>query len=222
MSLSGLYAVTSEAVCEDPQRLVSAVSAALAGGARLIQYRDKRASAEQREERAKRLLRLCHDAGAALIINDDTELALRSGADGVHLGASDGAIRNARLRLGPRAIIGRSCSGSLERAQAAAAEGADSRAAPTLTPGPTFSTGTARATCIFSRRAKRARAAAEGGENRAAPTFPTGPTFSTGAARETCIFYRRAKRERAAADGGETRAAPTITTRPTCVTVPAP
>ena len=124
MSLSGLYAVTSEAVCEDPQRLVSAVAAALAGGARLIQYRDKRASAEQREERAKRLQRLCHDAGAALIINDDTELALRSGADGVHLGASDGAIRNARLRLGPRAIIGRSCSGSLERAQAAAAEGA--------------------------------------------------------------------------------------------------
>lgn len=122
---SGLYAITSEAVCADESRLLAAVTAALKGGAVWVQYRDKRADAAQRVFRAQLLSRLCRDAGARLIVNDDAALALEAGADGVHLGQQDGSIRQARLRLGPKALIGASCASSLERARAAVSEGAD-------------------------------------------------------------------------------------------------
>ncbi len=60
-------------------------------------------------------------------MNDDVELALESGADGVHLGQGrcGPRVQDARVRLGPRALIGVSCYDSLERAVAAAHAGAD-------------------------------------------------------------------------------------------------
>ena len=120
----GLYAIT------DPQlipaeRLEQACAAALRGGARLLQYRDKPASSAERQQRASRLAALCRDHGALFLINDDPELAAEVGADGVHLGQSDGAVARARALLGPDAIIGVTCHGSLELARAAAAAGAD-------------------------------------------------------------------------------------------------
>lgn len=120
----GLYAITSAELCEDLARLLPAVAAALRGGAVLIQYRDKRSPPAARLANAAAALRLCHEHGARFIVNDDTALAAAIGADGVHLGASDGSLAEARARLGPAALIGASCGPSLARAQAAIAAGA--------------------------------------------------------------------------------------------------
>lgn len=122
--LRGLYALTPEALLRDPARLPAALDAALRGGARLIQYRDKWSAPAERAPRARAILARCRAAGAKLIINDDAELAAAIGADGVHLGQSDGSLAAARARLGPAAIIGASCNDSLERARAAIAAGA--------------------------------------------------------------------------------------------------
>jgi thiamine-phosphate pyrophosphorylase len=144
-ALRGLYAVTSEAICRSPNDLLAAVEDALTGGAALIQYRDKKQDALTREKNTRALLGLCRHHGALLIINDDVELALACGADGVHLGASDAPLAAARARLGAQAIIGVSCSGSLPRALAAQAGGAsyvafgrffDSRTKPDAPPAP--------------------------------------------------------------------------------------
>jgi thiamine-phosphate pyrophosphorylase len=122
--LRGLYAVTSAELCRQPPRLAAAVAAALTGGARLIQYRDKAGDAATREAMARELLGLCRARDARLIVNDDVELAARIGADGVHLGATDAPLREARRRLGPAALIGVSCANRLERAVAAQDDGA--------------------------------------------------------------------------------------------------
>ncbi|MGH8540639.1 MAG: thiamine phosphate synthase [Stenotrophobium sp.] len=124
-ALRGLYAVTSESVCRSPETLLAAVAAALAGDAALIQYRDKRNDAAARARNAQALLGLCREHGALLIINDDVELAYAIGADGVHIGAADAPLAQARARLGAAAIIGVSCANSLPRALAAQAGGAD-------------------------------------------------------------------------------------------------
>jgi len=122
--LRGLYAITSEDICRSPSRLVAAAAEALAGGARLLQYRDKWNDAATRLRNAHILRGLCHEQQALLIVNDDPMLAEATDADGVHLGASDAPLAAARARLGPDAIIGVSCANSLERARAAAAAGA--------------------------------------------------------------------------------------------------
>lgn len=120
----GLYALTPDGVA-DTSALRALVADALAGGAALIQYRDKQADTAARQARATTLLALCRAAGAPLIINDDVALAAALGADGVHLGRDDPPLADARAALGPRAIIGVSCYDSLTRARAAAAGGAD-------------------------------------------------------------------------------------------------
>ena len=122
--LRGLYAVTSAELCRQPPRLAAAAAAALTGGARLIQYRDKESGAAEREALARELLVLCRARRARLIINDDVALAARIGADGVHLGATDAPLKEARRRLGDAAVIGVSCANRLERAVAAEADGA--------------------------------------------------------------------------------------------------
>ena len=123
--LRGLYAITSAAVCADRARLLAAVAGALRGGAALIQYRDKQGTPAERSVNARTLTRLCHEYGARLIVNDDVALALDCGADGVHLGAADAPLAQARQALGAQAILGASCGPSLERAEAAIAGGAD-------------------------------------------------------------------------------------------------
>ena len=122
--LRGLYAITSEAVCAEPDTLLRSVEAALRGGAALIQYRDKQAALPERRQKALRLLELCRHYRRPLVINDDPLLAADIGADGVHLGRGDGCIGEARRRLGAQAIIGASCGNSLERARVVVAEGA--------------------------------------------------------------------------------------------------
>jgi thiamine-phosphate pyrophosphorylase len=126
LPLRGLYAITSAALCAEPQRLLAGVAAALQGGARVIQYRDKHSiSPAQRERNVAALLQLCRESQARLIINDDVELAARIGADGVHLGAADPPLALARARLGHDALIGASCGPSLQRGIDAVANGAN-------------------------------------------------------------------------------------------------
>lgn len=108
----GLYAITSD--CEAFARLLIQVEAALAGGAKAIQLRDKRRRLSCTH--AERLLELCHAYQVPLIVNDDLELAARIGADGVHLGLKDAGAEQARELLGPEAIVGISCYADLERA----------------------------------------------------------------------------------------------------------
>jgi thiamine-phosphate pyrophosphorylase len=110
---------------DSDQRLFAGVSAALGAGARCVQYRDKSNDPQRRQRQARALLALCQQHQVPLIINDDVALALRIGADGVHLGKNDPSVAVARARLGPQALIGVSCYDQWERAQAATAAGAD-------------------------------------------------------------------------------------------------
>ena len=120
--LRGLYAVTPET--DDLARLHRLVSSAIEGGARLVQYRAKRLGPQERLSQAESLLALCRGHGVPLIVNDDLDLAIVVGADGVHLGRGDGDPRDARERF-PGAILGVSCYGDVARAVAAAEAGAD-------------------------------------------------------------------------------------------------
>jgi thiamine-phosphate pyrophosphorylase len=122
--LRGLYAITDAELCAR-RGLEADVAAAIRGGAVLVQYRDKSDDGTRREREAATLLKVCRQHGVPLIINDDVELARAVGADGVHLGAEDAALRAARARLGPEAIIGISCYDSLELARKARSAGAD-------------------------------------------------------------------------------------------------
>lgn len=121
--LYGVYALTPDE--PDTRRLMQQVAAALAGGVRILQYRNKIAGPALQLAQAQALRELTASAGAMLIINDDPELALETGADGVHLGAEDGAVGAARVLLGPERLIGVSCYNRAPLARQAAAEGAD-------------------------------------------------------------------------------------------------
>ncbi len=123
-SLRGLYAITPEHLVRAPERLLPAVRAALSAGIALLQYRDKWNPPAQREALARELLTLCREFAAPLIVNDDAALAARIGADGVHLGNSDGAIDAARTLLGHAALVGATCGNSLAHARSAIDAGA--------------------------------------------------------------------------------------------------
>ncbi|HEX5339317.1 MAG TPA: thiamine phosphate synthase [Gammaproteobacteria bacterium] len=123
-TLQGLYALTDASLLHGDS-LLPGVEAAIRGGAKLVQYRDKSDDAARREREARALLALCHEHGIPLIINDDVALAARIGADGVHLGRDDPPLEQARVQLGPHALIGVSCYDSLQRATEAAHTGAD-------------------------------------------------------------------------------------------------
>lgn len=121
---AGLYAIADTQYLDDT-RLIEAVTQAIAGGARVIQYRDKKHVAEKRVQQTKELAALCRQHGALFIVNDDVALAKEAQADGLHLGREDVSLAQAREQLGPRAIIGVSCYNELARAEAAQAQGAD-------------------------------------------------------------------------------------------------
>lgn len=118
-----LYAITDSDLLPG-EKLFSAVEAALKGGCKFVQYRDKSTDKEKRFNDATALLILCNNYEANLIINDDMELAKKISAHGVHLGQDDGDPKSARALLGANAIIGVTCHDSLEFAQKAIDEGA--------------------------------------------------------------------------------------------------
>lgn len=99
------------------------VSEALAGGVRCVQYRPSQCDDRAFLETARRLREITNAAGSLLIINDRVDVATLSMADGVHLGANDIPIEDARRLLGDGCIVGYSAHGP-EEALAAAAQGA--------------------------------------------------------------------------------------------------
>ena len=121
--LRGLYAVTPDTA--DAGDLAARVGAALAGGAAVVQYRNKLAPADAKRAQAAVLARACAAAGALFIVNDDPALAAAVAADGVHLGEDDGEIAAARAAVGPEWLVGVSCYDDFARAEAAVAAGAD-------------------------------------------------------------------------------------------------
>lgn len=122
-AISGLYAITAELA--DTEELLRRVRLALQGGARVLQYRAKSATAELRVHQARELWQLTRQFSVPFIINDDARLALEVNADGVHLGRADGAVDAARSMLGPQKIIGVSCYNRIDLARQAMAAGAD-------------------------------------------------------------------------------------------------
>jgi thiamine-phosphate pyrophosphorylase len=120
--IRGLYALTPDE--PDTPRLVAMVQAALDGGARLVQYRNKVAPLDLRRAQAAALLRICKQSNVPLIVNDLPDVASEIGADGVHLGRDDGDVGAARAQL-PGKLLGVSCYDDIARAIAAERAGAD-------------------------------------------------------------------------------------------------
>ena len=118
-----LYAVTDRAWV-GRQTLPEQVEAALKGGATCVQLREKELDGAAFLEEAKVLTALCRRYGMPLIINDNVEVALASGADGVHVGQDDLTVEQVRCLAGDRLIVGVSAH-SVEQALAAQAGGAD-------------------------------------------------------------------------------------------------
>ena len=115
MMLRGLYAITPEG-----PDVIDKVRQALEGGIALLQYRRKQRDLQE----AREVAALARRHGVPLIVNDDVELALALGAQGVHLGRDDGDLGAARRRL-PGRILGASCYNDAELARRAIGAGAD-------------------------------------------------------------------------------------------------
>ena len=135
LSLRGLYAVTPDE--PDEARLLAMTAAALAGGAVMLQFRDKSGDASRRLRLATAMQAQCRRHGARFIVNDDPALAVQVAADGVHLGAEDGDLAAARRALPASMILGASCYADFERARRAVAAGADYVAFGAVCPSPT-------------------------------------------------------------------------------------
>jgi thiamine-phosphate pyrophosphorylase len=105
-----------------PDRLKAALEPGLAAA---FQLRVKDMDEHELARLAEPLQRICADAEVAFIVNDSIALARRIGADGVHLGQSDGDVRQARAALGPSAQIGKTCHDSRHLAMEAGEAGAD-------------------------------------------------------------------------------------------------
>ncbi len=119
--LSGLYVLTDQKMGGGH---LSIAKAALAGGARIIQLRDKTTPPRQILSIAHEIRRLTREFNTLFLINDQLDLAFLCEADGVHLGPDDFSIPDARRLLGENAIIGTSC-GTPEEAVEAQKQGAD-------------------------------------------------------------------------------------------------
>ncbi len=113
--IRGLYLITPDD--DDTTRLVRQAEAALAAGARLLQYRNKRAAPALKKAQAGALLACCQAADALLVVNDDWRLALDIGARALHLGRDDGDLAAVRRQVGDDVLIGVSCYADLARAR---------------------------------------------------------------------------------------------------------
>lgn len=118
-----LYAVTDRA-WTGKQTLAQQVECALRGGVTLVQLREKKMERDAFLAEAKEIHALCRRYGVPLIINDDVELALACGADGVHVGQSDMRAGDVRARVGKGMIVGVTAK-TVGQALAAQDEGAD-------------------------------------------------------------------------------------------------
>ena len=149
----GLYLVTRDRA--ESEALLGEVAAALDGAPVLLQYRSKSVDRALRRRQAASLLALCRERGVPMVVNDDLELALEIGADGVHIGGDDGDPVQARAALGAGRILGVTCYDRFDRALAARRAGADYVAFGAMYPSPT-KPDTVRAPIALVRRASEA------------------------------------------------------------------
>ena len=165
--LHGLYVITDEELCS-PTGIVTSVAAAIKGGARIFQYRDKSMDHERRLREARALVDLCTAHDAILLVNDDVSLAREAKAHGVHLGSDDEPIRTAREKLGAHAIIGVSCYNDFSLAEEAVNAGANYIAFGSVFPSPTKPHAVHASLDLFHRAKRELRipACAIGGINR--------------------------------------------------------
>ncbi|HBA08944.1 MAG TPA: thiamine phosphate synthase, partial [Methylotenera mobilis] len=122
-AIKGLYAITPDE--QDTDILLAKVEAALQGGIGILQYRNKLADHKLKTQQARALLPLCRHYQVPFIINDSIKLCMTLDADGVHLGADDGNLAEARARLGNGKILGASCYNRFDLALSAQQLGAD-------------------------------------------------------------------------------------------------
>jgi thiamine-phosphate pyrophosphorylase len=119
--MRGLYAITPDLA--DTAALAAKVEQALKAGVAMLQYRNKIISKDKRLLQARELALLARGYGVPFIVNDDVEVALAVGANGVHLGKDDGELAAARAKL-PGRILGASCYSDPGQARAAVHAGA--------------------------------------------------------------------------------------------------
>lgn len=149
-----LYAVTDRAWAADEDALLAQIEDAIDGGAAMVQLREKHLDDAAFLKEAERFVALCRRKGALSIINDNVEIAARTGADGVHVGQEDLEAGRVRELLGPDKLIGVSAH-TVAEALAAQAAGADY-----LGTGAAFVTGTKTDARPISRETIRAITAA--------------------------------------------------------------
>ena len=130
-----LYAVTDRA-WTGKMSLAQQVEAALQNGATCVQLREKALDEEQFLAEALELRALCRRYGVPFIVNDNVDIAIRCGADGVHVGQEDMKADDVRRRVGEKMIVGVSAH-TVEEARRAVENGADY-----LGVGAVFSTAT--------------------------------------------------------------------------------
>lgn len=109
---------------EGAEQLLLLCEEAILGGAHLIQFRDKSGRIDEVAEIGREMADLCHRHGVPMILNDYATLVDRIGADGLHIGQSDGSIADARQRIGRGRLLGVSAA-TVEEAVRAEREGAD-------------------------------------------------------------------------------------------------
>lgn len=122
--IHGIYGILPENL--EDEMMLQMAEAALKGGVRLLQLRDKKMGFKQKLRRAKRLRELTHRFEALMMVNDSWQLALDADADGVHLGRSDmKSVASIRAEAGDELIIGVSCQGDAAFARYVLNEGCD-------------------------------------------------------------------------------------------------
>jgi len=117
-----LYVLITESLCRRPW--LEAAEQAILGGADCLQLREKNLDGGELLGRARQLVSLCKRHHVLCLINDRPDIALLSGADGVHLGQEDLPARDARKLLGNSHLIGVSTH-NLDQARQAVLDGAD-------------------------------------------------------------------------------------------------
>ncbi len=130
-----LYGVTDRGFT-GRQTLFEQIECALKGGVTCIQLREKNLSPDEFIAEAKEVKKLCAGYGVPLIINDSLEVALESGADGVHVGQEDISVAQIRKIAGSSLIVGATAK-TVEQAQTAEKEGADYLGVGAVFPSPT-------------------------------------------------------------------------------------
>lgn len=135
MAVILLYAITDEKLIPRG-KFLKVVESALAGGVNILQLRDKTTPDSEILPLARELKALCDQYRVIFVVNDRLEMALELGA-GLHLGDEDVPVALARRKMGPDAIIGRSCHDNLSLALSARNEGASYAAFGPVYPTPT-------------------------------------------------------------------------------------